>query len=191
MLLNTNSKNLNQDIITLVDHLGNILGPIDKIEAHKNGGKLHRAFSIFIFDKEGNILIQKRSKNKYHSGGLWTNTCCSHPLFGEDIHVSLHRRLKEEMGFDCELKELYSFIYKVDIDESLTEHELDSIFIGKISNTVTILPNPEEVEDYRWVNFVELQKDIATNPETYTKWFKIIMNDSRMHQCILYLSTQK
>lgn len=145
------------------------IGTCEKLKAHKEG-KLHRAFSIFIFNSKGELLLQRRAKTKYHSGGLWSNTCCSHPRPGETLENAAHRRLKEEMGFDCELKEVFSFIYKVKLD-NLFEHEYDHVFTGKFDGEPTL--NPEEADDWKWINMGELKEDMQKNPNNYTFWFKI------------------
>ncbi|MGD2249011.1 MAG: isopentenyl-diphosphate Delta-isomerase [Candidatus Methanofastidiosia archaeon] len=157
------------EMIILVDENDNEIGTIEKLEAHKTG-KLHRAFSIFVFNPQGEMLLHKRASHKYHSGGLWSNTCCSHPRKGESLHEAVHRRLQEEMGFDCDLQEIFHFIYTADLGE-LTEHELDHVFFGEYTGDVN--PNPEEVEDYAWIPVQSLQEDIDTNPAKYTEWFKI------------------
>ncbi|MCD5396157.1 MAG: isopentenyl-diphosphate Delta-isomerase [Candidatus Pacebacteria bacterium] len=156
--------------IILVDENDNKIGEGEKIEIHKKG-LLHRAFSIFIFDpKKEKILLQKRHKNKYHSGGLWTNTCCSHPRVGEKLMEAAHRRLKEEMGFDCELKELFSFIYKADFGK-IKEYEKDYVVVGCYEGEVC--PNPDEVEEWKWVKIDEVLRDLKENPEKYTVWFRL------------------
>lgn len=156
-------------MIILVDENDNEIGYTEKLEAHKTG-KLHRAFSIFVFNPHGEMLIHKRAGHKYHSGGLWSNTCCSHPRKGESLKEAVHRRLQEEMGFDCDLQEIFHFVYTADLGD-LTEHELDHVFVGEYSGDITV--NPEEVEDFAWVSVNELQKDIEENPQKYTEWFKI------------------
>lgn len=160
--------------IILVDENDNEIGVGEKLEVHKSG-KLHRAFSIFIFNLSGQLLIQKRASNKYHSGGLWSNTCCSHPRPGEGLEMAVHARLREEMGFDCELKEIYKFIYKVRFDNGLTEHECDHVFIGK-SDAVPVL-NAEEAEDWKWADPRWLSADMKDNPIGYTYWFKMSLDD--------------
>lgn len=157
--------------VILVDENDKEIGSEEKIEAHKTG-KLHRAFSIFVFNSKGEMLLQQRALHKYHSGGLWANACCSHPRLGETLEEAVHRRLKEEMGFDCELKEIFSFIYKAKVG-TLTEHELDHVFIGKYDGDVH--PDPGEVGGYRWVTIESLRKDVQTHPELYTEWFKIAL----------------
>jgi len=155
--------------VILVDENDNEIGTEEKMKAHQEG-KLHRAFSIFIFNSKGELLLQKRAKSKYHSGGLWSNTCCSHPMPGEALEKTVHRRLKEEMGFDCELKEIFSFTYKAKFDNGLIEHEYDHVFIGKFDGKPT--PNPEEVDEWKWIDVEELKKGIQENPDNYTYWLK-------------------
>jgi isopentenyl-diphosphate delta-isomerase len=167
-------KKLNmEEKVILVDKKDKEIGIEEKMKAHQEG-KLHRAFSIFIFNSKGDLLLQKRAKTKYHSGGLWTNTCCSHPIPKEPIEETIHRRLKEEMGFDCELKKVFSFIYKVNFKNGLSEHELDYVFIGTFDGEP--IPNPKEAEGWRMVNRKELKKDIKEKPDKYTAWFKIVLN---------------
>jgi len=155
--------------ILLVDENDKEVGIGEKIKTHQEG-KLHRAFSIFIFNSKGQLLLQRRAKSKYHSGGLWTNTCCSHPRAEEDIEKAVHRRLKEEMGFGCELKEIFSFIYKVKLDNNLFEHEYDHVFTGKFDGEP--IPNPEEADGWKWVDVEELKNDIKENPDAYSYWLK-------------------
>jgi isopentenyl-diphosphate delta-isomerase len=167
-----------QEIINLVNTNGEVIGNIEKLEAHKKG-LLHEAFSIFIFNKNKELLMQRRAFEKYHSGGLWTNTCCSHPRYGEDLNIAIHRRMIEEMGFDIPvLKKVYSFIYNVSIDNGLIEHEYDHVYIGQYNNEI-INPNPNEVCEYKWVSVDSLKKDIQSNPDLYTEWIKIILNDEK------------
>ena len=157
--------------IILVDEHDREIGSIEKLAAHQNGGKLHRAFSIFVFNSKGEMLIQMRALGKHHWAGIWTNTCCSHPHVGETLEQAVHRRLKEEFGFDCNLKEIFAFIYKAtDSKSGLTEWEFDHFFIGIFDGTPK--PNPEEIGAYKWVKPEELKKDIAVHPEKYTPWFK-------------------
>ena len=155
--------------VILVDENDNETGAEEKIKAHKDG-KLHRAFSIFVFNIKGELLLQKRAKEKYHSGGLWSNACCGHPRPNELLEVAAYRRLKEEMGFECTLVHLKSagFIYKVKIND-LFENEYDHIFIGRFNENPN--PDPKEIEDYKWINQKELKKDISLNPDKYTYWF--------------------
>ncbi len=162
--------------VVLVDKQDNIIGSEEKLKAHLHGGRLHRAFSIFVFNNNKALLLQRRALSKYHSGGLWTNTCCSHPTAGEDLDSAVHRRLKEEMGFDCDLKEIFSFIYKADVGGGLTEWEFDHVFFGVYDNNPVL--NHEEADDFKWVSLNELKLDIKLNPEKYTAWFKVIFKDS-------------
>jgi isopentenyl-diphosphate delta-isomerase len=165
-----------QEIINLVNPEGEVIGSIEKLEAHEKG-LLHEAFSIFIFNKTKEILLQKRASTKYHSGNLWTNTCCSHPRAGEDLNIAVHRRMVEEMGFDIEdIKKVYNFIYNVSLDKGLIEHEYDHVMVGEYNDEI-INPNPEEVCDYKWVSMDSLKKDVEINPQNYTEWIKIIVKD--------------
>lgn len=155
--------------IILIDKDDKQIGTDFKIKVHKEG-KLHRAFSIFVFNLQKNLLLQKRSSKKYHSGGLWTNTCCSHPSPGETILTAAHRRLKEEMGFDCDLKEIFSFIYRKKLDKGIVEHEYDHVLIGSFDKEPKI--NIMEAEGYKWVSLEFLTRDIKENPNNYSFWFK-------------------
>jgi len=161
--------------IILVDEKDNEVGFGEKIKMHENGGKLHRAFSIFIQNSDGQMLIQQRAKTKYHFGSLWTNTCCSHPNKGESLEHAVHRRLVEEFGFDTDVKELLSFVYKAyDPKSKLTEHEFDHVFIGTFDGEPN--PNPEEIGDFEWIDPEVLQEDVKNHPERYTPWFKIVLD---------------
>lgn len=155
--------------IVLVDKKDKKIGEDYKIKVHKEG-KLHRAFSIFIFNSKGETLLQKRSFKKYHSGGLWSNACCSHPNLKENIVSSARKRLKEEMGFNCKLKEIFSFIYKAKLNKKFIEHEFDHVLIGKFNGKPKI--NTNEVEDFKWVNYKFLIDDVKKHPQNYTYWFK-------------------
>jgi len=155
--------------VILVDKNDKEIGIGEKLRTHKEG-KLHRAFSIFVFNSNGELLLQRRAKSKYHSGGLWTNTCCSHPRVGEALREAVHRRLKEEMGFDCELKEAFTFAYKVKFDNGLFENEYDHVFIGKFDGKPK--PNPEEIDEWKWIDLEELKNDIKGNPSNYTYWLR-------------------
>ena len=157
----------------LVDRMGREIGTEEKLKAHREG-KLHRAFSVFIFNTLGELLLQKRSETKYHSGGLWTNTCCSHPRPGEGHYCAARRRLNEEMGFDCELTELFSFTYHAELENDLFEHELDHVFIGHYDGHP--VPDPDEVDDWKWMGIEELRQDVEEAPEQYTYWFKLILD---------------
>lgn len=156
-----------EDLVTLVDEDDNEVGVEGKLAAHRSG-KLHRAISVFVFDSNGRLLLQKRASEKYHSGGLWSNTCCSHPRHNEHRLDAAHRRLQEEMGFDCELTEIFSFVYRAILPNDLIEHEFDYVFFGRYEGEP--VPNPEEVEDWKWVDMGHLRKDVQTNPNAYTFW---------------------
>jgi len=159
------------ETIILVDENDRPIGFEEKVKAHQGEGKLHRSFSIFIFNSEGKMLLQQRASKKYHFGGLWSNACCSHPNKGEELSKATHRKLKQEMGFDTNLKETFTFIYKVkDSKNNMTEHEFDHVFIGTYDKEPK--PNLEEVEDWKWADIEELKKDIKNNPEKYSFWFK-------------------
>lgn len=159
--------------VILVDEADNAIGTMEKMEAHRRG-RLHRAFSILLFNQKGELLLQKRSKKKYHSGGLWTNTCCSHPLPGESMDDAARRKLNQEMGIDLQTTFAYKFIYSAKLDNELTEHELDHVYFGQYDRTPTV--NPDEVEDWKYIDINTLKGDIQSNPERYTEWFKLIIN---------------
>ncbi|MCW7549868.1 isopentenyl-diphosphate Delta-isomerase [Photorhabdus sp. APURE] len=161
------------EILVLVDKYDNPIGSAGKADIHRKG-MLHRAFSIFIFDNEGNLLLQKRAATKYHSAGLWTNSCCGHPRVDEALEAAAHRRLGEEMGFDCPLKKVSSFIYHARLPNDLIEYEYDHVFIGCFDKEPII--NPDEVSDYKWVNPLKLRELINNAPDVYTVWFKKIID---------------
>ncbi|GAL85218.1 hypothetical protein MYP_2447 [Sporocytophaga myxococcoides] len=154
----------------MVDQNDSEKGIMEKMEAHQKG-ELHRAFSIFIFNSADELLLQKRASSKYHSGGLWTNTCCSHPAPGASITEEAEKRLFEEMGFSTNLQKIFSFIYKAELNNGLTEYEYDHVFIGTFDGIPDI--NPNEVEDWKFVKLEDLKQDIQEYPERYTKWFLI------------------
>lgn len=159
--------------VILVDENDIPRGTMEKIEAHKKG-ELHRAFSIFVFNIKGELLLQRRAFNKYHSGGLWTNTCCSHPQPEENLMESAQKRLQEEMGFSCTLENTFHFIYKEKLDRGLTEHELDHVFIGYYNENPKI--NVQEVAGWKYMSVNEIQQNIKLNPDEYTAWFKNIFS---------------
>ena len=159
-----------KDAVLLVDGNDRVIGTEEKIKAHQDGGKLHRAFSIFVFNNKGEMLLQKRAKSKYHFGGLWTNACCSHPKPEEPMEKTIHKKLKQEMGFDTKLKEIFTFTYRAESENGLTEHELDHVFVGSFDGNPK--PNPEEADEWKWVKTDELQKDVRKNPEKYSPWFR-------------------
>lgn len=157
--------------VVLVDEKDNEVGTSEKLAAHKSG-QLHRAFSIFIFNSKGEMLLQQRAINKYHSGGLWTNACCSHPRPGESTVEAAKRRLSEELGMETKLKFLFTFKYNAEFDNGLIEHELDHVFVGK-SDDLPVL-NIQEAKDFKYVLINELIEDVRINPVNYTFWFKEI-----------------
>ena len=155
-------------MVILVNEQDEAIGLMEKMEAHEKG-LLHRAFSILIFNSEGEMLLQQRALSKYHSPGLWTNACCSHPRNGETILEAANRRLSEEMGMQTELSVLTHFIYKADFDNGLTEHELDYVVKGITNENPTI--NPDEVNAFRWISISDLNKWVTTSPTDFTVWF--------------------
>jgi isopentenyl-diphosphate Delta-isomerase len=156
--------------LILVNEQDEPIGVAEKMEAHQKG-LLHRAFSIFIFNIKGEMLLQQRAIKKYHSGGLWTNACCSHPYVNQQIQKAAENRLQEEMGFTTPLQKAFTFTYKASFENGLTEHEYDHVFIGEHNGT--ILPSAEEVEDYCYKTINEIEEEIITFPTKYTEWFKI------------------
>lgn len=163
-----------KEIIIHVDKNDNEIGFIEKLDAHING-ILHRAISVFIFNDNKELLLQKRFSGKYHSPSLWTNTCCTHPNRGEETKDAANRRLREEMGFSTEINEVFSFTYYVKFDNELIEHEFDHVFFGKYNGPINF--NTSEVEDYKWISLQELKEDIKLYPQRYTFWFLYIMNN--------------
>ena len=170
--------NMPEEKVILVDEHDHEIGSAEKIKAHQEG-RLHRAFSIFVFNSEAKLLLQKREKKKYHSGDLWTNTCCGHPRPEEPVEKAAHRRLQEEMGFDCELQEMFSFTYKVQFDNDLFEHEYDSVFMGQFDGEP--FPSLEEVDGWKWIDLEELRGDVQKNPDGYTYWLRICIDRVMWH----------
>ena len=156
--------------VILVDEKDNQVGLMPKLEAHQKG-LLHRAFSVFIFNSDYKLLLQKRASSKYHSGGLWTNTCCSHPRDGEDIIDAANRRLDEEMGIKTSLRKVFDFIYTAELDNNLIENEFDHVLYGVYD--IDPILNKEEAEDFKWIDMETLKNDIENNKDQYTVWFKI------------------
>lgn len=169
---------MKEENVILVNESDEPIGVMPKMEAHQKA-VLHRAFSVFIFNSEGKLMLQQRALHKYHSPGLWTNTCCSHQRLGESNLEAGNRRLFEEMGMEVDLEELFSFIYKAPFDNGLTEHELDHVMIGYSEQSPVI--NKEEVEDWKWMGMDDIKTDINTQPEAYTAWFKIIFDRVHSH----------
>ncbi len=164
---------MNIDVI-LVDDQDENIGLLPKLEAHEKG-LLHRAISVFIFNTKGEMLLQKRQLHKYHSGGLWTNTCCSHPLPNESTLEAANRRLLEEMGMKTRLNYLFKFKYHANLDHNLIEHELDHVFFGITDQPPQL--NDEEVSDYKYISAESLKIEVSRNPEHFTEWFKICLDN--------------
>lgn len=159
-----------QEVI-LVTEEDEPIGTMEKMQAHRQG-VLHRAFSIFIFDSKGRMLLQQRAAGKYHGANLWSNTCCSHPFPGEDTGSAASRRLQEELGFGTSLKQIFNFTYRANVENNLIEHEFDHVFTGEWSGPVAV--NKSEVQDFCYLSFTELKKAIQEHPGKFTSWFKLI-----------------
>lgn len=159
-------------LIPIVDANDAIIGADEKLAVHQKG-LLHRAFSILVFNSENKLLIHQRAFEKYHSGGLWTNTCCGHPNEGEAMEAAVHRRLQEEMGFDCPLEMAFKFHYRAEFENGLIENEIDHVYIGTYEGTFKC--NPEEVANFRWVSVADIEQDALQHPENYTVWFRKIL----------------
>jgi isopentenyl-diphosphate delta-isomerase len=162
---------MDNTLVILVNEYDEVIGHMEKIQAHQEA-KLHRAFSIIIFNSKNEMLLQQRAIEKYHSGGLWTNACCSHPYYNEDTESACHRRLKEEIGFDTNLEKAFSFTYHAPFENGLTEHEYDHVYIGKYEDEIKI--NLEEVMAVEYKSMEEIKNEIKNAPEKYTVWFRII-----------------
>ena len=169
---------MKEEKVILVNERDEPLGTMEKMEAHEKA-LLHRAFSVFVFNDKGETMIQQRALHKYHSPGLWTNTCCSHQREGESNLEAGKRRLREEMGFSTDLKEVFSFIYKAPFDNGLTEHEFDHVMVGKFNGTPDI--NPDEVASWKWMSLEDIKEDMQNDPEKYTAWFRIIFEKFYNH----------
>lgn len=169
---------MEEEKVILVDENDNQIGLMPKMEAHEKA-VLHRAFSVFIFNDKNELMLQQRALHKYHSPGLWTNTCCSHQRDGESNIEAGKRRLNEEMGFVTDLRETTSFVYKAPFDNGLTEHELDHVMIGNYNKEPII--NKDEVASWKWMPLEDVKVDIALRPEKYTAWFKIIFEKFYEH----------
>jgi isopentenyl-diphosphate delta-isomerase len=168
-----------EEQVILVDEFDVESGAIGKLRAHRDG-LLHRAFSIFLFNDAGEMLLQRRSMIKYHSPGLWTNTCCSHPRPGESTLHAANRRLSEEMGMSCFLTELYAFVYKADVGAGLVEHEFDHVFTG--TSNATPRPNLDEVMEFRYVRVEDIVAEVSENPAAFTPWFRITLGSLLTHR---------
>lgn len=162
---------MTEERIILVDEEDREIGAGEKLAVHRDG-RLHRAFSIFVGNGEGQLLLQKRAAAKYHSGGLWSNTCCGHPRAGEALEDAVHRRLREEFGFDCGLRECFAFTYRAEFGNGLIEHEVDHVYLGEYHGIPA--PNPEEIEDWQWIEPQALLADIRLRPERYSYWLRSV-----------------
>jgi isopentenyl-diphosphate delta-isomerase len=166
--------------VILVDDCDREIGVEEKLAAHRGCGRLHRAFSTFVFDRRGRMLLQQRSPSKYHFGGLWANACCGHPRPGESTDGAAHRRLVEELGFDTELSEAFAFTYSArDARSGLSEREFDHVFIGEFDGEIA--PNEGEIAAVRWVERRELELDLAARPELYAPWFREAVAQLSVH----------
>jgi isopentenyl-diphosphate delta-isomerase len=160
--------------VVLVNEAGAAQGTTEKLRAHTEGW-LHRALSVFVFDREGRLLLQRRAADKYHSGGLWSNTCCSHPYPDEAPRAAARRRLQEEMGFSCSITPAFHFTYRAPVGPTLTEHEYDHVFVG-VADGLDVQPNPDEVADWAWMAPSVLRADVAAHPDRYTVWFRRLLD---------------
>ena len=172
-----------KESVSLIDENGQMLGSMDKMAAHRCGA-LHLAFSIFIFNTKGELLLQQRAPGKYHSGLLWTNTCCSHPYPGENINEAAYRRLQEEMGIHCIMDDIFNFTYKASVSDSLIEHELDHVFFG-VSDELPV-PALAEVNDFKYINMEVLARELNLYPEQYTPWLSICFDKVMEHYLKLF-----
>ena len=164
-----------EEQVVLISENDEVLGLMDKMQAHENG-LLHRAFSVFLFNEKGEVLLQKRAAEKYHSPNQWTNAVCSHPRDGETYLEGAQRRLKEELGIEAmELSPKFHFIYKADVGGNLWEHELDHVFTGNYDGNFSL--NEEEVSEIRYITMEALDQEMESNPENFTEWFKIILGE--------------
>lgn len=159
-----------RDEVILVDTNDHEIGVMEKMEAHEKA-LLHRAFSVFLFNRKGDMLLQQRAFSKYHSGGQWTNTCCSHPRPGESTIDAANRRLQEEMGIHTQLNKVFDFTYQAPFDNGLVEHEYDHVFVGEYEGSIE--PNPDEVADFKFESLINIEEQIHIAPQEFTPWFKI------------------
>ena len=167
-----------EEMVVLINENDEVKGLMEKMQAHKTG-LLHRAFSVFLFNNQGEMLLQKRAAHKYHSPNQWTNAVCSHPRDGESYKDAALRRLKEELGVEVEIDHKFFFIYKADVGDGLWEHELDHVFVGNYQGEFQL--NAEEVSEVRYISQENLAKEMSENPENFTEWFKIILKEYQEH----------
>ena len=165
---------IHEQMLVLVNEQDEPVGLMEKMAVHRKA-LLHRAFSVFLFNSAGQMLLQRRALEKYHSGGLWTNTCCSHPYPDESPVQAATRRMKEELGFETVVEPAFHFIYKAALDNELTEHEFDHILVGVFNGEINF--NPTEVKNFKWITLDELASDLRQNNQNYTAWFKIIFEN--------------
>lgn len=158
--------------VILVDLHDREVGVAEKLEAHSHGW-LHRALSVFVFDRAGQLLLQRRAADKYHSSGLWANSCCGHPRPGEPVIDAAQRRLREEMGIACQLQSAFSFTYRADVGRGLTENEVDHVFVGRFDGQVS--PEPREVDAWRWISLAHLVAEVEAEPDQFAAWFPIAL----------------
>lgn len=173
-LINQGKYQAVREELILVNEDDQVIGFGEKIETHLIGA-LHRAFSVYIFNSAGQLLLQRRSSTKYHSPGLWSNTCCGHPRPGESIKEASMRRLREEMGFECEVREVFEFIYHAKLNNGLYEHEYDHVVVGRFDGNPT--PNRDELDEWKWADPITIKFDVEKHPEDYTYWFRISLHE--------------
>ena len=171
IIKDTHSEDANSDLLILVDSDDQEIGLMDKTLCHEDQGKLHRAFSIFLFNRSGEVLIQQRATSKPLWGDFWSNTCCSHPRAGESIDSAASRRIEEELGIQAELSFIYKFEYQARFNEQLSENELCSVYFGHFDGAPT--PNPNEVQSWKWISRESLTKELRDNADLYTPWLKL------------------
>lgn len=172
------AKLIMEEKVVLVSENDDVLGLMEKQQAHING-LLHRAFSVFLFNQKGEMLLQKRAASKYHSPNRWTNAVCSHPRHEETYLEAANRRMQEELGINADLEKKFHFIYKADVGQELWEHELDHVFTGNYEGEFTL--DPEEVAEVRYISMENLEKELKENPDNFTEWFKIILEEYKHH----------
>ena len=169
---------MEREYVILVDEEDRQTGTCEKLEAHEKG-LMHRAFSIFLFNKNGEMLLQQRAAEKYHTPGLWSNTCCSHPRPDENMEDALKRKLFQEMGISAQVDKVFDFAYRADFDNGLVENEVDHVYFGEYNDAPN--PNPEEIQSWKYSSFEEIKKEIEKDETMYTPWFKIVLNQVMEH----------